>query len=121
MKPETLEAASQDVEMAYYLIHSMGSGGDFEARDRKAAKNFGEASAAGRRAAHYLSRRSRPWSRPLAAPEEPPPRVDRRLIESIKHLTVVRDATALEVFPVQPIEMSEAIAAAIRNEEREIA
>jgi hypothetical protein len=44
-----------------------------------------------------------------------------KLIESIKHPTVVRDATALEVFPVRPIGMREAIAAAIRNEEREFA
>jgi uncharacterized protein YbjT (DUF2867 family) len=29
-----------DVEAAYYLVHSMGSGGDFEARDRTAARTF---------------------------------------------------------------------------------
>ncbi len=28
------------VEAAYYLVHSMGSGGDFEARDRTAARTF---------------------------------------------------------------------------------
>ncbi|HWM08024.1 MAG TPA: NAD(P)H-binding protein [Solirubrobacteraceae bacterium] len=31
---------------AYYLIHSMGTGGDFAARDREAAVNFGEAARA---------------------------------------------------------------------------
>lgn len=48
-------------------------------------------------------------------------RVGRKLAESIKHPTVVRDPSALEVFPVRPRGMREAIAAALRNEEREIA
>ena len=48
-------------------------------------------------------------------------RVGRKLIESIKHPTVVTDPAALDVFPVRPRGMRDAIAAAIRNEEREIA
>jgi uncharacterized protein YbjT (DUF2867 family) len=48
-------------------------------------------------------------------------RVGRKLIESIKHPTVVRDTAALDVFPVRPRGMPEAIAAALRNEEREFA
>jgi uncharacterized protein YbjT (DUF2867 family) len=48
-------------------------------------------------------------------------RVGRKLIESIKHPTIVRDRSALEVFPVKPRGSREAIAAAIRNEDREIA
>jgi len=48
-------------------------------------------------------------------------RVGRKLIESIRHPTVVRDRTALEVFPVKPRSSGEAMAAAIRNEDREIA
>jgi uncharacterized protein YbjT (DUF2867 family) len=48
-------------------------------------------------------------------------RVGRKLIESVKHPSVVRDSSALEVFPVQPRGSREAIAAAIRNEDREIA
>lgn len=45
---EGLTAALDGVETAYYLIHSMGRGGDgdFEARDRRAAGNFGRAAAA---------------------------------------------------------------------------
>jgi uncharacterized protein YbjT (DUF2867 family) len=40
--PEALEG----VEVAYYLVHSMGgSGGDFAAKDRQAAANFAEAAA----------------------------------------------------------------------------
>jgi uncharacterized protein YbjT (DUF2867 family) len=32
-----------DVEAAYYLVHSLGSGADFEERDRRAARNFVDA------------------------------------------------------------------------------
>lgn len=48
-------------------------------------------------------------------------RVGRQLIESIKHPTIVRDPSALEVFPVQPRGSREAIASAMRNEDRAIA
>jgi len=48
-------------------------------------------------------------------------RVGRKLVESIKHPTVVRDPAALEAFPVRPRGMREAVASAIRNEEREFA
>jgi uncharacterized protein YbjT (DUF2867 family) len=248
LKPETLEAAFKSVEIAYYLVHSMGSGGDFEAQDRAAAKNFGDAA---RRAGvqriiylgglshgsdlspHLKSRQEvgqvlresgvpvvefrasivigsgslsfemvralverlpvmitprwveieaqpiavddlieylvaaldvqlaesrvfeiggadrvsygdimREYARqrglrramirvPFLTPRLSSlwlglvtplyARVGRKLIESIKHPSIVRDTTAREVFPVQPIGMSEAIAAAIRNEEREFA
>jgi uncharacterized protein YbjT (DUF2867 family) len=47
-------------------------------------------------------------------------RVGRKLIESIKHPTVVRDDAALEVFPVRPLGMREAIARAIEEDERQI-
>lgn len=40
---EALLEALTGVEVAYYLIHSMGSGGDFEERDRKSAENFRDA------------------------------------------------------------------------------
>ena len=39
--PEALDG----VRTAYYLVHSMGSGGDFAAKDRQAAINFAEAAA----------------------------------------------------------------------------
>ena len=39
--PEALAGA----KTAYYLVHSMGSGGDFAAKDRQAAANFAEAAA----------------------------------------------------------------------------
>lgn len=45
-------------------------------------------------------------------------RIGRKLIESIKHPTVVCDAAALEHFSVRPVPMREAIAAAIRDEDR---
>jgi uncharacterized protein YbjT (DUF2867 family) len=40
------EAALSGVDAAYYLVHSLGGGADFEARDREAATNFRDAAAA---------------------------------------------------------------------------
>jgi uncharacterized protein YbjT (DUF2867 family) len=42
LEPGSFEDAL-DVEAAYYLVHSMQAGGDFEERDRRAARNFSEA------------------------------------------------------------------------------
>jgi len=41
-RPDTLTGAGQGVDVAYYLVHSMGrgGGGDYAERDRKAAANF---------------------------------------------------------------------------------
>lgn len=36
----SFEEALTDVDVAYYLIHSMGAGDDFRSRDRRAAANF---------------------------------------------------------------------------------
>jgi uncharacterized protein YbjT (DUF2867 family) len=44
LRPESLLPALQGIEVAYYLIHSMGGGEDgFEERDRQAAQNFASA------------------------------------------------------------------------------
>jgi uncharacterized protein YbjT (DUF2867 family) len=53
---EGLDAALDGVDVAYYLIHSMGGGGgDFAARDRRAAETFGAAAErAGVRRVIYL-------------------------------------------------------------------
>ena len=40
---ESLIAALEGVETAYYLIHSMGDNEDFEQTDRRAAENFAKA------------------------------------------------------------------------------
>lgn len=48
-------------------------------------------------------------------------RVGRKLIDSIRHPTVVRDPSALTAFPIRPVGYREAIAAALRNEDREFA
>lgn len=40
LRPQTLPAALEGVEVAYYLVHSMGSGAAFEELDRTAARNF---------------------------------------------------------------------------------
>ncbi|MEV0009920.1 SDR family oxidoreductase [Streptomyces sp. NPDC051840] len=45
---ESLDAAMRDIDVAYYLVHALGSGPDFEKTDREAARVFGErAKAAG--------------------------------------------------------------------------
>ena len=48
-------------------------------------------------------------------------RVGRKLIDSMIHPTVVRDDTALKAFSIRPRGMREAIALALRNEDRIIA
>ena len=44
--PVSLAAAMTGVATAYYLVHAMGASDNFEARDREAARVFGEAAAA---------------------------------------------------------------------------
>jgi uncharacterized protein YbjT (DUF2867 family) len=46
LDPESLRGAMAGVDIAYYLVHSMGSDGDFEEQDRRAAQNFGAAAKA---------------------------------------------------------------------------
>ncbi len=43
LDPGSFESAFEGVEAAYYLIHSMSAGSDFEERDRVAARNFADA------------------------------------------------------------------------------
>lgn len=43
LKADSLAAATQDVDAAYYLIHSMKSSANFQQRDLTAARNFGQA------------------------------------------------------------------------------
>ncbi|MFI8520086.1 SDR family oxidoreductase [Streptomyces sp. NPDC085481] len=51
----SLRAALRGIGVAYYLVHSMGSGPDFEETDRRAARTFAEqARAAGVRRIVYL-------------------------------------------------------------------
>ena len=48
LEPETLGPALEGVDVAYYLVHSMGRGadGDFAERDHEGAENFARAAAA---------------------------------------------------------------------------
>ena len=46
LEPETLAKAMKEVDVAYYLIHSMGGDGAFSERDITAARNFSQAAAA---------------------------------------------------------------------------
>jgi uncharacterized protein YbjT (DUF2867 family) len=41
--PDSLRESLAGVHTAYYLVHSMGSTGDFEEQDRRAAQNFANA------------------------------------------------------------------------------
>jgi uncharacterized protein YbjT (DUF2867 family) len=41
--PESLERALTGIDVAYYLVHSMGAHGDYLEKDRVAARNFGDA------------------------------------------------------------------------------
>lgn len=55
LDPASLARAMQGVEAAYYMVHSMGTAGDFETQDRIAADHFAAAAAgAGVRRIIYL-------------------------------------------------------------------
>jgi uncharacterized protein YbjT (DUF2867 family) len=43
LEPASLDGAFDDVDVAYYLVHSMRAGKDFAERDRRAAENFVDA------------------------------------------------------------------------------
>ena len=45
LRPETLDDALRDVDIAYYLVHSMAAGKDFPKLDATAAHNFADAAA----------------------------------------------------------------------------
>ncbi|MBO1415803.1 SDR family oxidoreductase [Streptomyces sp. FH025] len=45
-RPETLTRAFDSVDVAYYLVHSLGTGPSFETTDREAARAFGAAAEA---------------------------------------------------------------------------
>jgi tryptophan-rich sensory protein/uncharacterized protein YbjT (DUF2867 family) len=48
-------------------------------------------------------------------------RIGRKLIESIRHPTIVRDSAARKDFPIHPVGVRQAIADALRNEDHEFA
>ena len=55
LQPESLDPAFSGVETAFYLVHSMQSGPEFQARERASAENFAQAAkAAGVRRIIYL-------------------------------------------------------------------
>ena len=55
LDPASLPAPLAGVDTAFYLVHSMGGGADFEAQDRAAARHFGAAArAAGVRRIVYV-------------------------------------------------------------------
>ncbi|NJP65319.1 SDR family oxidoreductase [Streptomyces sp. ventii] len=53
--PDSTAEAMRDIDVAYYLVHALGSGDSFEETDRRAARNFADrAHAAGVRRIVYL-------------------------------------------------------------------
>jgi uncharacterized protein YbjT (DUF2867 family) len=52
LRPETLDDVLRDVDIAYYLVHSMAAGKDFPRLDAEAARNF--AAAAARQGVHRI-------------------------------------------------------------------
>ena len=69
---KTVASALAGIDVAYYLVHSMGSGHDFHVRDARAARAFGEAATGRRCAAPGLPRRAgRSRYRPVRAPAIP--------------------------------------------------
>jgi len=55
LEPATLATALEGIDVAYYLVHSMGAGKGFAERDRRAAENFrAAAEAAGVKRIIYL-------------------------------------------------------------------
>lgn len=45
LRPDTLDGVFADVDIAYYLVHSMAAGKNFPALDARAARNFADAAA----------------------------------------------------------------------------
>jgi uncharacterized protein YbjT (DUF2867 family)/uncharacterized protein YndB with AHSA1/START domain len=45
LEPETLDAALEDIDVAYYLVHCMRAGESFEAIESEGAKNFARSAA----------------------------------------------------------------------------
>ncbi|MFE0425199.1 SDR family oxidoreductase [Streptomyces sp. NPDC058953] len=96
--PESVAAAMTGVDVAYYLVHALGTGKGFEETDRRAARIFGEqARAAGVRRIVYLGGLT-----PAGVPEEelsPHLRsraeVGRILLESGVPTTVLRAAVII--------------------------
>src|SRR6185436_7670681 len=43
LDPVSLDRALAGIDVAYYLVHSMGAHGDYLEKDRAAARNFGNA------------------------------------------------------------------------------
>ncbi|MET7947444.1 SDR family oxidoreductase [Micromonospora sp. NPDC005324] len=95
-RPETLAAAFADVDVAYFLVHSLGRS-DFEAADRAAATNFAAAArSAGVRRIVYLG-----GPEPASDAEVPSPHlrsraeVGRILLESGVPTAVLRAAVII--------------------------
>jgi len=146
LRPASLRGAGHGVDVAYYLIHSMGRGatGDFVASERAAATAFAEMARTdgiarvvylgglgdSRRSKHLRSRHETALALarhgpPLTyfragmvvgAQSESDAGVARPLVEGLAGPTVVTDASGTELFDVQPIGFDEALRRAVADD-----
>ena len=72
LHPASLGPAFAGVETAFYLVHAMRSGREFERLESEAARNFARAARAAGVRPHRLSRRAGTRERPLTSHAEPP-------------------------------------------------
>ena len=71
LEPASLGAAFQGVDTAFYLVHSMNSGEEFEAEERTAAANFAAGGASSGSAANCLPGRAGARRRPFSSHAQP--------------------------------------------------
>ncbi len=128
LRPETLRGAGHGMDVAYYLIHSMGRGGpkNFAASERAAAIAFARmARAEGIERVIYLGGLGdRPQSQhlrsrhetALALREHGPALVARPLIEGLAVPTVVTDRSGMALFDIEPISFDQALRRAVAKD-----
>lgn len=96
--PGSLGEAMRGIDVAYYLVHALGTGPDFEEKDRRSARTFGEAArAAGVRRIVYLGGLTPgdvPWER-LSPHLRSRAEVGRILLESGVETVVLRAAVII--------------------------
>lgn len=121
LEKPSLVAAIQDCDAAYYMIHSMGSGGDFEEQDRKCAQNFADAAnECDVNRIIYVSGLANESDADLSSywlalvtPETAA--VGMQMIDGLRNPTIVRSPLSKQLFDIEPMTIGEAIKVAIEK------
>lgn len=101
---ESLLAAMQGVQVAYYLVHSIGSDANWQQRDRCAAENFRDAAAAaGVEQIIYLG--GRPARRGSNGPSLPRLEEPARPTRSVPPARLVRARVLVRAAPIPPLRL----------------